>query len=221
VPDTVPIADLLGSGAVESHSAAAEPKLPLDDAEDVRTLLAGANPRDVLARITLGDPLGMTERCHHRVEARALMLDRSRVLARSLARVAHASRGYDGEPALEPWLLGRIDDAIEDLLVEEQELDGEGLPPTSVEPMHALLSEVLGVEKGLARRCCVVFNSLPTSVRRAFFAVVVRRESLEKHAAESRTMLTQVHRRVKAAIKSMAYLRPEDLREEDGSSDDE
>ncbi len=83
---------------------------------DWRVLLAGASPREVLARLTSGDPLALRGVVAARLSEQALLLDADRVWLRAVARVARFSTRYRGEPALERWLCGQVDDAILDCL---------------------------------------------------------------------------------------------------------
>ena len=63
---------------------------------DGRALLAGGSPREILARLVDGDPLGLRAVVYERLRARAYLLEADRVFLRSLARVARLSDAETG-----------------------------------------------------------------------------------------------------------------------------
>src|SRR3954464_13835959 len=117
------------------------------------SLLAHRSAREVLARLSDGDPLEIHARCIARIEHHARFIDVRRLHARSVARIAHAAPRYRGEPALDPWLEERIDASIEDLLNEDAEEDRSDIPASEPwDPRYAFVSDAMGIEPALARR---------------------------------------------------------------------
>jgi len=175
--------------------------------QDAGDLLRGASAREILAKITAGDPLELSPRVQERLRARALLLSPDRLRARSLARVARDALSYAGEPPLAAWLMGRIERSIEELMEEDREADRSApATPELEESRYAFLANALGIELGVARRGCVVFNDLPDPVRADFFAVVVERTSVAAHAAASGRDGLVVENNVKRAIRALSLL---------------
>ncbi len=175
------------SGSGDADSISRRWRAGSDDSRDWpgRALLGRRNAREVISRLTDGDPLEIRARCIARIEHHARFIDVRRLQLRAVARIAHAAPRYSGEPALDPWLEERIDAAIEDLLNEDAEEDRSDIPATEPwDPRYAFVSETLGIEPALARRACIAFNDLPTDVRRAYFATVVAKKTIHRYVAE-------------------------------------
>lgn len=147
--------------------------------------LRGRSPMEVLHRLLDHDPFELQGRSVGRLEQRALLLAERRVYLRTLARVAYAAPRYRGEPPLDDWLVGRIDQAIEEILEEDLEAELSGEPvEVPYESRLVSLSETLGMEVGMTRRACLRFNALPDRVRHAFFAVAIQGKTVHRYVAE-------------------------------------
>jgi hypothetical protein len=135
---------------------------------DWRRWLAGGSPREILARIVPGDPLGVRVLVGRRLREEALLLDADRAHLRALAHCARYAARYEGRPAIESWLALQIDAAIEELGREE-------LPPASRERASAIedLSKPLGLQPVAMHRACRAFNRQDPSERKAFFALLI------------------------------------------------
>ncbi len=148
-------------------------------------VLVGQSPREVLHRLVDHDPFELGARSEARLDARALLLPQRRVWLRTLARVAYASMRYAGDPPLDPWLAGRVDVAIDEILFEEVEAEhgDEALDLDDVRHL-VFVSQRFGIEIGSARRACNRFNALPDGVRATFFALAVHGKPLRRWVAE-------------------------------------
>jgi hypothetical protein len=156
-------------------------------------VLSGSSARIVLARIVDGDPLGIVPRSADRIRERALILDGYRVALRAMARTARAALSYRGQPDLDTWLRSRIDESIEDTILEDREEERLALPTDGERSArYEFLSETLGVEPGLTRRMCVLFNDFPDHERRAFCAVIMEGKSINRYVAEGNGPPTKV-----------------------------
>lgn len=166
-----------------------------------RALFAGASPREILARIVPEDPLGMRAIVARRLQERSLLLDADRVHLRSLALCARWAPRYQGQPELADWLARLVDQAIAEVVSEEQEdareLPSDALPPerahgdpagdatasvrASREPEGAFetLARPLGLDARAMRAACRAFNRLPECDRGAFFDLLLRGRSLD------------------------------------------
>jgi DNA-directed RNA polymerase specialized sigma24 family protein len=160
-------------------------------------LLAGAGPREVLARLVDGDPLGLWAVVRERLRARAYLLDADRVFLRSLARVARYAPRYRGEPELEVWLAGIVDEALLDLLEEERE---GGAGPTLGPDAVRELARPLGLDPAAMRAACRRFHELPEGERRTFQALLVEGRELDELARSTGESATAVARRARHAL---------------------
>jgi len=142
---------------------------PFPAEDQLRALLLGASPREVLARIADDDPLRLRPAVVERLRQRGQLLDASRVHLRCLALCAREACRYQGSPPLGGWLIDRLDEAIDQVLAEEPEEEAE-------DGAWAPLAAPLGVDPDVARAACGVFNQLPLEQRLAFFRLVIERE---------------------------------------------
>jgi len=186
-----------------------------------KQLFKGGSRREVLERIYRGDPLGLEARSLKRIAERALLVDLDRVVECALANVAFFAPRYHGLPSLDRWLTLRIDAGIGRVLDDELEADRTLTafdPPTQ---LHDRMARALGLDRFLARRACVVFNSLPWKVRRVFQAVVMDQRPLESLPAEEFGPAASAERRLRAALLTISQLRPAPVLPEDGGLDEE
>lgn len=159
-------------------------------------LLRRGSAEAVFAAISQGDPLGLAERSTRRQRERAFLLDTDRVFERALLRTAFAADTWrDGEP-LEPWLVQRVDEAIDDLLLQD-ESEHRQSPTLSDEwdERYVFIIYLLGIEPRFARRACVGFNGLGAPARRAFFALLIEERSVDEcvaagHGPRERLLIT-------------------------------
>ena len=169
-------------------------------------LLSAPSPSAVLERIADGDPLALYDRALAAIRRRAVLVSIDRVFQRALARTAHAAARYAGEP-LDPWLEERVADSLADLLDEDREDERSGLPPGEPwDPRYAFLSEALGIEPGLARRACIVFNDLPDPERTAFYRIVVEGLPVNRFVAQGNGPPQRVHALLKRAFLALSLL---------------
>lgn len=176
--------------------------------------------RAFLVRICDGDPLGLATAVRERMAERAWLVEPARVGDKAAARAAF-EMARDGDWQHEPArLLEWVDRALA-LELEDQRNALERPIPTAPGPFLAAVAERLGLDALLVNEGAVVFNGLPTSVRRAFFAAFVRGQSPDELAASGHGELATVRRRLRCALLSIARLRPSEVEPEDGSPSDE
>jgi len=172
---------------------------------DGRALLAGGSPREILARLVDGDPLGLRAVVYERLRARAYLLEADRVFLRSLARVARYAPRYRGEPELALWLAGMVDEALLDLLDEDRE---GAAPAPPADDTLAGLARPLGLDPGAMRAACARFHALPEEERRTFFALVVEGRDLDALARDSGESATAIARRARKALLTVILRTP-------------
>lgn len=176
--------------------------------------------RAYLVRICAGDPLGLATAVRERMAERAWLVEPARVGDKAAARAAFEMArdgGWQDEPArVREW----VDRALA-LELEDQRTALERPIPVAPGPFLAAVAERLGLESLLMNEAAVVFNGLPTSVRRVFFDAFVRGQSPDELEAAGHGDPATVRRRLRCALLSIARLRPSELAAEDGSSRDE
>ena len=173
-----------------------------DRAGDWRAVLSGASPREVLARLMNGDPLGIRRVVAERLRLRAYLLDADQVQLRAVARCARFAARYRGQPPLECWLAEWVDEALLERVAEELERadapGGGGLAGGGAVFRH--LSVPLGLDPACMRRACARFNALPESERRSFFDLVIDSRSLDAVAGENGASASAVARSARRAL---------------------
>lgn len=169
-----------------------------------RRLLAGGTPREVLARIVDGDPLGVRPRVAQRLRSRALLLDADRVVLHVLARCAREAPLYRGRPALEAWLDAILEAGLDELLREDVESERAARPATPEElAAHRELARPLGLDPEEMRGVCVAFNHLDEGDRRAFYALVLEGASLDALARETGRAAPVLARAARRALEAI------------------
>ena len=177
-------------------------------AEDqLRALLLGASPTEVLARIATDDPLRLRPAVVERLRQRGQLLDASRVHLRCLALCAREACRYQGAPSLKQWLLERVDEAIEQVLGEDNEVEVQ-------DGVWAPLAAPLGLEPRAAREACTVLNGLPIQERLAFFRIVIEREDTGRAARELEVEEDELLRSARSALEQLIRWLETSAREE-------
>jgi hypothetical protein len=171
-------------------------------AVDWRRVLAGASPREVLARLMNGDPLGIAAVVEARLRARAYLFDADRVFLRTAARCARLAVRFRGDPPLERWLAERADEALGDLLRADAERELRGEPPGPENlAVFDVLARPLGLDPARMHRACLAHNQLPEAQRRAFREVVIEARSIDALAAGDSRSATEIARAARAALR--------------------
>lgn len=155
-------------------------------------------PSALARRLADGDPLDLELRCARRRAQLAYLVARERLWLRALARVSYAGALYRGEPPVERWLEGLVDEALAELLDEDETAE---LRRREVEdPEHfAAVCEAFDMTPEEARAACVAFNALDPDVRSAFFAVAVTGDTVAEVAARSGVPASEIAARLGAA----------------------
>lgn len=169
------------SGSLESPPAPlpAAPE-PAPEAKTLLARLAGKNAREVLARLSDGDPLRLYPLCAHRTRGRYFVVDPDRVFERTLSLVAVAIEIDSEGCERAEWLIERIDEALSSVLEEDRELERAGARTESgfLDPRYLVFVEAFGTEPARARSAAVQFNGLDERARKAFFHLLVDGESV-------------------------------------------
>ncbi len=164
-----------------------------------RALLAGATPREVIARLIAGDPLELRARVASGLASEALFLDPDRAFLRTAAHVARFAPRYRGQPELEAWLDARVQAALRELAEEEREesVHGRAAPTALVE-----LAGKLKLEPVALARACVALNGCERMERRAFRALVIEARELDLAARELGSTPSETGRAARRALET-------------------
>lgn len=181
-----------------STQAAPDPRA--DGAPAWRTLLAGT-PREVLARLVQGDPLGVRGVVAERLRSGSVLLDADRVQLRVIARIARSAGRYRGRPVVDDWVDGHVLQIIAEVIREDHE-SARGCVPTGegLADVFTALAGPLGLEPASMRKACAAFNVLPLADRAAFVDLVLRNRSLDELARELGQSATQIARCARRAL---------------------
>ena len=190
-----------GTGALTPAGSQARSRARVGREPDWRAVLAAASPREVLARLMGGDPLGLAAVVEERLRARAYLFDADRVFLRTAARCARLAVRYRGDPPIARWLAERADEALLDLLRTDAESDLRGEPPPP-ERLAAfqVLARPLGLDPARMHRACLAHNQLPQEQRRAFRELLIEGRSLDELAANGGRSATDIARAARAAL---------------------
>jgi hypothetical protein len=183
---------------------------------DWRALLAGATPREVLARLVAKDTLAVRARVATALAERCYLLDADAVYLRAVARIARFSTRYRGDPPLDVWLREQIDDALGDGLecggacaeperasaAADEALASEGSEGAESARSSAFreLAKPLGLDPERMRAVCAGLNGCTRAERASFFALVLEREELDAAAARLALSPTECARAARRAL---------------------
>ena len=165
-----------------------------------RSLFAGT-PREVLARLVQGDPLGVRDVVAKRLRASSLLLDADRVQLRAIAQLARSAARYRGRPAIAEWVDGHVLRILAEVVREDHESAGSAsrTEPQGADAFSALAGP-LGLDPRSMRRACAAFNVLPLADRGAFLDLVLANRSLDDLAREQGESATTIARRARRAL---------------------
>ena len=162
-----------------------------------RALLSGATPREVLARLVAGDPLGLRARVASTLASEALFLDPDRAFLRAAAHVARFAPRYRGQPELEAWLAARVLAALRELAEEAHE---GALHERATPAPLAELAKKLKLDPGALARACAALNACERLERRAFRALVIEARELDVAARDIGSTPSETGRAARRAI---------------------
>ena len=109
----------------------------------------------------------MAGRCRRRLRERALLISLRRLVARSLAQVALAASRRAGDPT-DAWLGERVDEAVDDILLEDRRI-----AVSSEDPRYRFAAVALDVSSDRARRVLVAFNALSIAERERYWSTFI------------------------------------------------
>jgi hypothetical protein len=179
-------------------------EVPRTERGAVAKLLAGRDRQEILRRILDGDPLELAQLCMRRLGDRAYLIDGDRLLLRAVARTAHAAPRWHGKPALDDWLLARVDAAMEDLVEEDAGAAYMGMPlDEQADGHYAFIALAFAVDTITALGMIASFNSLPEDARLTWHALAVEGKSLRRYVSEGHGPPEKVRDHMRRAAKAL------------------
>lgn len=178
------------------ESASVRSGAPLER-RDARALLSGGSPREVLARLVAGDPLGLRARVAAALGSEALFLDPDRAYLRAAAHVARFAPRYRGQPELDAWLAARVLAALRELAEEARE---GALHERATPAPLAELAQKLKLDPVALARACAALNACERLERRAFRALVIEARELDVAARDIGSTPSETGRAARRAI---------------------
>jgi hypothetical protein len=157
------------------------------------------------------------ERCVEAVDTQCVLVDLPVLWTRSVAQVVvelmgrsplHWMRGVpvpvEHKDGAQEWVDQRIEEAIEDLALEDEEAYLQGEPqPDPEEPRHTGLTETYGVDPDGVLAAAVRFNRLEFEWRQAFFAIFVERMDLSESVVKGMGAPEYVKQLAEEALKAL------------------
>ncbi|MFT5058711.1 MAG: hypothetical protein ACI87O_002368 [Planctomycetota bacterium] len=202
------VAELEGLASTENDRFLALECLQAESAERMGErleLLGRAGPAQRLA-----------VQCQSVLRERAAFIDADYLRIRSaelLARDEGLGNGVLWEqdfPCDLEWVKDRIEEALSDVLLEDEELYSDGLPAALGDDFHHYcLVHSFAVELHTTLEASVRFHRLPDETRRAFFALLVDRYSVERCVEMGLGPRHRLKIEVRSALKALLFL--EDL----------
>ncbi|MCH2105030.1 MAG: hypothetical protein MK291_00145 [Planctomycetes bacterium] len=197
---------------------------PFDPKQDQRFEALRPDPnegaRELLPRLVEGDPLELLPRCAAHLAKEALLLDLSKLHARSLALVARRFEEVSAEESDE-WLNACVEEAAGQLIHEEQFEERLGFPPPRAEdPRSSFLVGALGIEPALTRGVSVSFHHKSREERRRFWRAVVAGEPINGIAEDEGETREGVLESLRGVIRSMSLSGSPEERRADESGDE-
>jgi len=163
-----------------------------------RALLFGT-PREVLARISAGDPLDLRARVAAHLSEACLLIDADRLQVRALAHCARRALQLRASDSLDAFLRARVADAAEELMREDREALRNGRSSSGALDELAL---PLGLDPARAREACARFNDSDSTDREACFQLLVVGADIDELARAKQQTVTEVARRARRALES-------------------
>ena len=195
---------------------------------DSRTLLFGS-PREVLARISAGDPLRIRTRIGVHLRETHQLFDADRLHLRTLAHSARQASHLRASDGLESFLRARIADAARELCAEDltEVQSGRGAVSSAQnarsQPAGRKLSKgrsqsqpsqrvqlkgldelvkPLGLKPDRVRAACALFNELDEAERKACFDLLVDGANIDALAKAEGVTVTLIARRARRALET-------------------
>ena len=162
----------------------------------LRALLFGT-PREVLARISAGDPLGVRFFVAEYLHRSHQLIDADRLHLRGLAHCARRALQLRGSDGLDAFIKARVFDAGMELLREDREALRNG---SASRGNLEQIARPLGLDPARVRSACARFNEADAVDRAAAFALLIRDEDIDELANREGVTVTEIAKRARRAL---------------------
>ncbi len=177
----------------------------LEGDELARAILLKAKSREELyAKITSGDPLRLVERSSLRVREQNYLMEGARVANHTALVIAAIP--FDAHESLGDWLNARIDDAIEDVLIEDQRREKE--PHSYTDEDYEFMLLTFGIVPERCIGATVRFNGLNDPTRKSFFDLLVYHKSIAQCIESGLGPLELLRYRCQLAMYALLQTKP-------------
>ncbi len=196
-------------------------EIPLDPGDPLAEWLPTRPIDPVLRALGISGPQKLISRIQGRSRERALLVDQSRLFMRTIVRLSREYEHFDHRSSTRDWLNARIDSAMKDLMIldeEDQRSNKPVLPP--YQPRYSYLIGTLGIEPSNARRGCIVLNDQPHETRRVFYEAIVMKRPLKELTIAGWGERPKLEAHLRAALRALTEpsvgFRMENLRTDPG-----
>jgi hypothetical protein len=196
-------------------------ELPLSPGDPLAEWLPTRPIDPVLRALGISGPKKLVSRIQGRSRERALLVDQSRLFMRTLVRLSREYEHYDHRSSTRDWLNARIDGAMKDLMILDQEDERAGkpvLPP--YQPRYSYLIGTLGITPSKCRLACIVLNDQAHETRRVFYEAIVMKRPLKELTIAGWGDRAKLESHLRSALRSLTDptigFRMEDLRTDPG-----
>ncbi|MDF1836921.1 MAG: hypothetical protein P1V35_03550 [Planctomycetota bacterium] len=202
------VAELEELAATESERFHELDRLQAISAQAVLECLERLKQADAVRRLS-GACLSVLKERAALVDVDHLRVRSAEVIARESGLAPHVRWDQDF-PTDRAWVRGCVREALDDILIEDEErfLDGAG-PAEGPDFHHFCLIYSYGVDPKNTLEASVQFHRLPDETRGAFFALLVERFSVERCVALGLGPRFRLRVEVRSALKALLSL--EDL----------
>jgi len=186
-------------------------------------LISDLDDLAILVLLSEGDPLGVTPRTGVYLSRTGFLLDRRKLIIRTLSHLAVGARGRDQDISLQDWIDDGTDVAARALMDEDAVAERAGdVVPEPLEPRFQRVITVLGLEPVYMRRVCLIVNGLPLEDRLALHHCLFQKKGFGRYANEIGSTPQQVKAAFVRAVTaiSMADDHGRDGKHEKGGDDE-
>jgi len=152
---------------------------------ELTALISDLDDLAILVLFTEGDPLGVTPRTGVYLSRTGFLLDRRKLIIRTLTHLAVGARGREQQIPLEDWIEDGTDVAACALMDEDAVAERAGaVVEEPLEPRFQLLIAKLGLEPVYMRRACLIVNGLPPKDRLVLHHCLFQGKGFGRYAHE-------------------------------------
>lgn len=152
---------------------------------DLSALISDLDDLAILVLLVEADPLGVTPLTGVYLSRTGFLLDRRKLIIRTLSHLAVSARDRDQAISLEEWVEDGTEVAARALMDEDAAAErANAVVEEPMEPRYLRLISILGLEPVYIRRACLIVNGLPPKDRLALHHCLFQRKGFGRYANE-------------------------------------